>query len=800
MNGKALASGSASEGIDLNVGDNEITVEVTAEDTTTVKTYTITVTRYDISNNNSLSGLTVSRGLLNPSFDSGTLEYAVSVTNSVYSIEITPTLADGAATLTVGGEAAKNGNATTVALDVGANVIEIAVTAEDGTTKTYKVTVTRAASSNNNLNSLTTSEGALNPTFNGAISNYEVSVANSVTSLSVTASVYSPHASFTINGVAGVNDQASSPIPLNVGENTIVVKVQAQDGTERQYTIVVTRLESSNANLNSLALNEGTLDPVFAPETFSYEVQVRNRVNRIEVTPTASDPTATITVNGQTVASGATSEAIKLKVGANTIEVMVTAQDGSTHTYTVTVTRGKSSNDDDDNGNGNNGNGQGQTRTVTVTAGADADAYTSTVDIVRKEIDGSEVDEVVFDTAKALEIAEKAQEGQKQIARIIVDELEGDPADEIHVNLPIPSIQTLSDHGMSLEIETPNASIILSKDTLNLLSVDGEDLYFRVVPIRNASDQNEVKDRTIDAREVVEAAQGNRVSPVGLPMTIETNYHSRTTALFFPIEETVDGQGFENGTKRLGVYIEHSDGDTELQFGKLVYDESGQLSGIEITIDKFSTFTILAIEQPGILFERYIYGYEDGTFKPTRSITRAELASILGRSLPEQKSSGMVFPDVKDSHWAYDQIQKVSAAGIMIGGTQGEFRPNAPVKRAELALIVKNWMALVPVEPETTYPDTKGHWASEAIAAVSEANVMKGYEDNTFRPNHFVTRAEAVTVLNQLFDRPSIGSIGSVKWTDVSDSHWAYQNIISASTTFRFNALANGQQDIEIIE
>jgi gliding motility-associated-like protein len=129
-----------------------------------------------------------------------------------------------------------------------------------------------------------------------------------------------------------------------VGSNQIAVEVIAQDTSfKNTYKITVTR-ESGNTHLDGLTLSSGTLSPVFAGTSNTlpqiYTASVANSVTFVTVIPTASDPTATITVNGTTVTSGTESGPITLNVGANTITTRVTGQDPSfKKTYTVTVTR-----------------------------------------------------------------------------------------------------------------------------------------------------------------------------------------------------------------------------------------------------------------------------------------------------------------------------------------------------------------------------------------------------------------------------------------------------------------------------
>ena len=149
----SVTSGSASGPLNLNVGSNTIDVEVTAQDGTTIKTYTITVTRAAASNDATLSALTTTATGLSPVFASGTNSYTASAANATTSVTVTPTSNQANATIAVqvnggGYSSVTSGSASgALNLNVGSNAIDIKVTAQDGTTiNTYTITVTRAAS------------------------------------------------------------------------------------------------------------------------------------------------------------------------------------------------------------------------------------------------------------------------------------------------------------------------------------------------------------------------------------------------------------------------------------------------------------------------------------------------------------------------------------------------------------------------------------------------------------------------------------------------------------------------------
>ncbi|MGC5326895.1 cadherin-like beta sandwich domain-containing protein [Brevibacillus sp. SYSU BS000544] len=342
VNGASTTSGQSSAPISLNPGGNTITVQVKAQDGTQ-KNYTVTVTRTANANNN-LSGLSLSSGTLGPAFDPAVTIYSTNVGNNVTSITVTPTVEDVTATLQVNGASLASGQASTpINLYVGNNTITVRVMAQDGTPKDYTLTVRRVPSSNNNLSALSLSSGSLSPAFDPGVISYSTSVANNVTSIALTPTVADKTAMVEVNGESAISGQASTPIGLNVGENTITVRVRAQDGSQKNYTITVTRISSSNNNLSGLSLLSGTLNPGFDSAVTSYTASVANNVTTVTVTPTVADGAATLEINGASATNGQASAPISLNVGSNTITVRVTAQDGTQKNYTITVTRAVSS-------------------------------------------------------------------------------------------------------------------------------------------------------------------------------------------------------------------------------------------------------------------------------------------------------------------------------------------------------------------------------------------------------------------------------------------------------------------------
>ena len=310
---------------------------------------------------------------ISPTFAAGTTSYTASVDNDVDEITIKVTVNESNATFEyldssdmdiTDANSVKAGQQ--VSLTVGANTIEVKVTAEDDTmTRTYTVTVIRAEPEQIPMSDATLSALALSsngsridlrPSFAPSITSYMASVRNDVDEITIAPTRNNNGASvayFDGSDVAIPDaDDAKSgqQVPLVVGENTIKVKVTAQDTTTiRTYTVTVTRpLPSADATLRSLELSNGspiTLRPSFAPSITRYMASVANSVAQITIvaTPTIVGASVEYLDNSDTAIDDADAkdgQQVSLVVGPNTIKVQVTAEDGITPLiYTVTVTR-----------------------------------------------------------------------------------------------------------------------------------------------------------------------------------------------------------------------------------------------------------------------------------------------------------------------------------------------------------------------------------------------------------------------------------------------------------------------------
>ena len=187
----------------------------------------------------------------------------------------------------------------------------------------------------------------------------------------------------------------------------------------------------------------------------------------------------------------------------------------------------------------------------------------------------------------------------------------------------------------------------------------------------------------------------------------------------------------------------------------------------------------------------YIVGYEDGTIRPNGHITRAEAATVFFRLLTDKARDANLtdrspYPDVSAGAWYNKAIATLSRMGILSGYEDGSFRPNATVTRAEFAAMAARFdTEAKPVD--TPFTDLTGCWAADEIAKAYGKGWVNGYGDNTFRPNGPITRAEAVTLINRVLRRlPETDKDllpDERTWPDNPETFWGYLALQEASNS-----------------
>lgn len=304
--------------VSLNYGNNTFNITVRSEAGTT-RTYTINVNRPDNrSTNNNLSSLSVNIG--NISFNKDTTSYKLTTKSS--SVNISASKEDSRASIT--------GDIGSKGLNIGTNTFRINVVAENGSKKTYTITIVRESdqkqdttpgnkNSNNNLSSLFVTN--TNIVFDKNTTVYNLTTTASSTYISASRETTTA----TITGDTGKHD-------LKVGKNQFIIRVIAENGSKKTYTINITREESKSNNnyLKSLTLSNGSIN--FKKTTTEYNINVAKDIDKITIGATLEDSKSSFE-------NGFGPRTINLSLGNNTVYIRVRSESGQVRTYTLNINR-----------------------------------------------------------------------------------------------------------------------------------------------------------------------------------------------------------------------------------------------------------------------------------------------------------------------------------------------------------------------------------------------------------------------------------------------------------------------------
>lgn len=189
--------------------------------------------------------------------------------------------------------------------------------------------------------------------------------------------------------------------------------------------------------------------------------------------------------------------------------------------------------------------------------------------------------------------------------------------------------------------------------------------------------------------------------------------------------------------------------------------------------------------------KQYVNGYADGGFHPEDNITREEAAKLLVDAMNNRKvdTEEETYPDVSQSRWSFEWIETATQERYVRGHSDGLFCPDDPITRAELATIlvrISEKEAAFIKNAEITFSDVdRNMWYASYIDRAVRYGLINGYEDGTFRPEQYITRAEAVVMTNRMLSRnyktASELQNEECPFNDVADNYWAYGDIMEAS-------------------
>ncbi|WP_123043258.1 S-layer homology domain-containing protein [Cohnella candidum] len=529
-------------------------------------------------------------------------------------------------------------------------------------------------------------------------------------------------------------------------------------------------LISNDATLSDMTISAGTLNPVFVSGTSTYRTNVGSNVANITVTPTVSEDHATVKVAGQTVSSGHASNPIPLNGGDNTIQVVVTAEDGQTsNTYTITVSRANPP------AQSESGNLQQTTAVEVLVNGKIEKAGTATTSVVNNRT----VTTVSVDQNKLDE--KLAAEGRKAVITIPIKSAD---SDVVVGELNGQMIKNMEQKEAVVEIKTGNAAYTLPAQQININAVSdqlGQNLQLQDIKV-----QIEIASPPSNTVKLVEstaaAGQFTIVAPP-LDFTVRGTYGGKTVEVskfiayverMIAIPDGVDPQRITTG-----IVIE-PDGTVRHVPTKIVVEDGKYYAKVSSLTN--STYSVVwhpiefqdvaahwskdAVNDMGS--RMVIKGISDQTFAPDQAITRAEFAAILVRALGLKLEKGTSFSDVKASDWYGEAIHTAKSYDLISGFKDGSFQPNRKITREEAMTVISKAMKLAGLRVSGSKEQAKASleaysdatlasaWAVDGLADCLQAGIVSGRANHRLAPLDSITRAEVAVIVQRLLQKADL--------------------------------------------
>lgn len=267
---------------------------------------------------------------------------------------------------------------------------------------------------------------------------------------------------------------------------------------------------------------------------------------------------------------------------------------------------------------------------------------------------------------------------------------------------------------------------------------------------------------------------------------INNKYKTEGSYLLVPVKDLKQGDtgSFDFTLKANSPKAEISEVTALIQEkgSRTIYPEA--VSSMDIRVLKLNT---------RYFAKPYVKGYPNGNFEQNESITRAEVAAMLtrclnnnGESFINNKTSD--FKDVNNLSWYSKYINEAIKFGLFNGFEDGTFKPNKNITRAELSRVISNYLKLDISEAgviKQHYPDVDLHWARDDINALKRYGISIGYEDGTFRPSEDISREETVKMINNMLYRYKLPKVKS-SFGDLNNDEWSFGDIESAYRGYSF--------------
>ena len=198
----------------------------------------------------------------------------------------------------------------------------------------------------------------------------------------------------------------------------------------------------------------------------------------------------------------------------------------------------------------------------------------------------------------------------------------------------------------------------------------------------------------------------------------------------------------------------------------------------------------------------YIIGYPEGDVRPQNDISRDEVATIFFRMLTDDSRNEFwmitnPYTDVPADMWSNNAISTMSNAKILTGDPDGKFRPADSITRGEFAAIAARFSSKE-YNGENMFTDIIGHWSEEYINRAAQEGWISGYPDGSFKPDQYITRAEAMTLVNNILNRHAKESgllNDMLKWPDNVPGEWYYTAVQEATNSHYYDRDSDGYNE-----
>ncbi|BBI36630.1 S-layer homology domain-containing protein [Cohnella abietis] len=637
------------------------------------------------------------------------------------------------------------------------------VTAQDGTTKAYTVTVTEASSSAKDVTSFGFAE--LTPPVAGTINGTNISL-------------IVPHgtdvrglvATFTLSAGAsakvGTTTQVSG-VTKNDFTSPVTYIVTAQDGTTKAYTVTVTAAPSSAKDVTAFGFAEltppvlGTINGTNIAITVPHGTDVRELVATFALSAGASAQVGTTAQVSRTTKNDFTSPVTYIVIAQDGTKqnwvVTVTHSAALSHVATITSTIGTVT----VGGTGNESiSNIPYGTTIAALKAAITQAAGATFEIY--DADGTIVATTLISGNKVIVVA---QDGTTKVTYTV--SVNAAPP-SYGGGFTFPSEQDVSSTDGKLTVPAGKAGeVSLEKEIFVSIPANATDKELKITITKLTDTQNLLTKNEVLVTAIYEIMKNFRENfnnPVSISFAFDpASLKSGQTAAVFYYDEVkkswIEVIGGLITGNQITVKVNHFAKFAVFATGQSLNEQEhpGPTKHLSDIDGHWAETAIKQAIESGI-----VTGYLDGTFRPNRIVTRAEFTVMLMNTLKPQgsdTSASLAFTDVdKIGSWAKGAVAQAVQAGYIKGNADGSFRPDAVITRAEMAMIIANATGLsLEANSSTDFVDDKAipAWAKGAVSAVRKFGFINGKGANKFEPDAGTTRAEAVTVLLKVLAQKS---------------------------------------------